>query len=67
LQETPRPLPPGWHMTGPQGVNYSGGHYRLPLPEADEAGAGGDGAGALPAFMRQALGAQWRSGPGAWG
>jgi hypothetical protein len=31
--ETARPLPEGWHMSGPQNVDFSGGKFPLPLPD----------------------------------
>lgn len=40
LQETERPLPPGWHMSGPQNVDFSGAKFPVSLVEADADGGG---------------------------
>ena len=68
-QETERPLPPGWHMTGPHGVDFSGGRFPVPLEEGGKAtnAAAACGHGALTTFLHQATGARGRpSGEAAW-
>jgi hypothetical protein len=50
-QETDRPLPPGWHMTGQHNVDFSEGNFPVPLVKA-----GDDTNRDLEAFLQAAAG-----------